>query len=56
MPLTPVQVLTVLIERIEKRADVLSNVRMTEYNVAIAELKNIAITLKKARDYLRDNS
>ena len=50
--LDPVQVLTIIIQRLEKRADCLEGVRMGVYDVAAGELRNFARIVKAARDYL----
>jgi hypothetical protein len=50
--LTPVQVLTVLLQRLEKRADTLEAVRLPGFNAAVCELRNFAKMVRAARDYL----
>ena len=52
--LTPVQVLTVLIERLEKRAECLEGVKLKEYRMVIYELRNFARMVRAARDYLAE--
>ena len=51
--LTPVQVLTVIAMRLERRAAVLEAVKMREYNVTIAELRNFAAMVRQAIEYTR---
>lgn len=50
--LNPVETLTVILQRMEKRADVLEGVGMQTYKVAAYELRNFAKMVKAARDYL----
>ena len=47
-----VQVLTMLIDRLEKRATALEGVRMPAYNVTAHELRRFAEMAKNAREYL----
>lgn len=50
--LTPVEVLDVLIARLEKRAETLDAVRLLDYRIAQLELLSFARMLKNARAYL----
>ena len=50
--LTPVQVLTILLDRLEKRAECLEGVKLKEYGMVIYELRNLARMIRAARDYL----
>ena len=50
--LTPVQVLTVLLQRLEQRAECLEGVKLKEYRMMVYELRNFARMLSAARDYL----
>jgi hypothetical protein len=50
--LTPVESLTIILQRLEKRADILEGVRMEPYTVAAYELRNFAKMVRAARDYL----
>ena len=52
--LTPVQVLTILIERLERRAECLEGVKLREYRMVIYELRNFAKMIRAARDYLAE--
>jgi hypothetical protein len=52
-PLTPVQVLSVLISRMEERADCFERVRLDGYNLTILELRRFAKMIRNARDYLQ---
>jgi hypothetical protein len=49
---SPVEVLTVLIQRTEKRIQVLKNVRLESYSYGIWELEKMLLHLNAARDYL----
>ena len=50
--LTPVEVLTILLQRLEKRAECLEGVKLKEYRMVIYELRNFARMIRAARDYL----
>ena len=50
--LTPVEVLTVLLQRLEKRAECLEGVKLKEYNMVLYELRNFAKMVRAARDDL----
>ena len=52
--LTPVQVLTVLLRRLEERAECLEGVKLKEYRMVIYELRNFARMVRAARDYLAE--
>lgn len=52
--LSPVQVLGILIERIEKRATVLEGVRLEAFDFTILELRNFARMLHNAKTYLQE--
>jgi hypothetical protein len=47
-----VEVLTVLLQRLEKRADCLEGVRLKQFDMVVYELRNFARTVRAARDYL----
>ncbi len=47
-----VQVLTIIIDRLERRADALEGVRMPAFDVTIQELRKFADMMKRARIYL----
>jgi hypothetical protein len=49
---TPAQVLKILIERIDKRKEILSRVSSVDYQMAQAELDIVRRQLVKAQDYL----
>ena len=51
--LAPVEVITILAERLEKRADALEGVRMPAYSITIDELRRLAAMARKAEGYLR---
>jgi hypothetical protein len=51
-----VQVLTVLLQRLEKPADTLEAVRLPGYDGAIYKLRNFAKMVRAARDYLAKRS
>ncbi len=51
--LSPVDVLTIIILRLEKRADCLEGVRMPSYEATAYELRRFAEMMKNAREYLR---
>ena len=48
----PIQVLTILIRRLETRAAALEGVRMPEYDVTAHELRKFAEMARNARKYL----
>ena len=48
----PVQVLSILIRRLETRADALEGVRMPAYDMTVHELRRFAEMAKNARKYL----
>ena len=50
--LTPVQVLSILIQRMEKSANAWEGVRLSEYELAVGELRRYADMLRRAREYL----
>ena len=54
--LTPAQVLSILLERMDKRANALEGVKMEGYNMAVIELRRFASMLKSARDYVDQHS
>lgn len=51
--LTPVQVLTVIAIRLERRASVLEAVKMREYDSTVVELRNFAAMVRRAIEYTR---
>ncbi len=48
----PVQVLSILIRRLESRADALEGVRMPSYDMTVHELRRFAQMAKNERKYL----
>ena len=51
--LSPVQVLAVIAQRLEKRAAVLERVRTPGFDGTIHELRNFAAMVKRAKEYIR---
>ena len=51
--LTPEQCIERLMKRVRDRVVALEGVNLTEYRVAIAELKNVLDSMTRARDYIR---
>jgi hypothetical protein len=51
--LTPVQVLTIILQRLEKRANALEGVRLESFNMTVDELRRFAQMVKSAREYLQ---
>lgn len=55
--LSPVQVLDILAKRMDDRADCLERVNMPDgYAVTIAELRNFATMVRRARAYLTEGA
>ena len=52
--LTAVQVLSILLERLEKRIEVLTMVNLRGHDASIWELRQFAKMLRKARDYMAE--
>jgi hypothetical protein len=52
-PLSPVDVLTILIQRMEKTASAYEQVRLRDYEMAVIELRRYAEMARKAREYLK---
>jgi hypothetical protein len=50
--LTPEQVLDILAERMEKRANVLAQTRIVDYEIAVIELRRFAAMIREARKHL----
>ena len=51
--LTPEQCIERLMKRVRDRVVALEAVNLTEYRMAVAELKNVLDSMTRARDYLR---
>jgi hypothetical protein len=51
--LTLVQVLTIILQRLEKRAKALEGVRLESFNMTVGELRRFAQMVKSAREYLQ---
>ena len=54
--LSAVQVLTIIAERLQKRADALEGVRLEGYSVTIEELRRFAEMVRNARNYLEQQT
>lgn len=52
--LTAVQVLTVILQRLEKRATCLEAVQLSEYTLVARELRHFARMVQAARNYLAE--
>ena len=51
--LTPVQVLTIILQRLEKRANALEGVRLESFNMTVDELRRFAQMVRERADYLK---
>lgn len=53
--LRPKQVVDLLAQRVRKRIDVLEGVRLTEYTIALYELRLMLDLLQRASRYIEDH-
>lgn len=54
--LTPEQAIDCVLARLRKRIQVLTDVRLDDYRIAVAELRNVEDLLKRCRGYVAEVS